>query len=279
MATFMGRYNVPRPGVDASVRPYGLFKVANGPLPMPPQASGGGLAFQTPYCKQAQGYDVGCPPGSKAASLTGGYTTVNADPFVILVGSECGALSGDESRDPDRYSADLVTQALMAQRQRRVEYLFSRGLNGQTPPLMSGGTQLAAAANMVQGVQALEAAFADLYGLPAVLHVPIAGSGVFMDGHLAEKDSAGIWRTATGNAVSFGNYAGYTQAGVAPAAGHASVYITGQVSIWESDVFVSPWAASIDKTTNQTHRFAEQTFIVAYECASIAVDVDLTVCC
>src|SRR4029453_1544587 len=111
MATIAARTNVPRPGPGWEQLQYGLFTVANGPLDMPSHADVGGLAFQTPYCKQAQGYDVACPPGSKAASFTGGYTTVNADPFVVLVGSECGALSGDETRDPDQYSADLVTDA------------------------------------------------------------------------------------------------------------------------------------------------------------------------
>lgn len=279
MATIMGRFNTPRPGPDAGVLPYGLFSVANGPLDLDVHASGGGLSFQSPYCKTAQGYDVACVPGTKSASLVNGYTTINADPFVVLAGSECGALSADETRNPDEYSRDLVSEALRSQEQRLVESIFSRGLNGQAPGLVSGGTQLAAAGNIVLGLQALEAAYASLYGLPAVIYVPIAGSGVFMNGHLAEKDNRGIWRTATGNAVVFGNFAGYSQAGVAPAAGHANLYITGQVTVWRNDIFVSPWAESIDKVTNQVHRFAERTYVVAYECGSVAVDVDLTVCC
>jgi hypothetical protein len=188
-------------------------------------------------------------------------------------------MSGDENRSPDEYSRDLVVEALRSQEQRLVENIFSRGLNGQAPGLVSGGTQLAAAANVVLGLQALEAAYAALYGLPAVIYVPISVTGTFMNAHLAEKDNRGIWHTASGNAVVFGNFAGYSQAGAAPAAGHTNLYITGQVTVWRGDILVSPWDASIDKTTNQTHRFAERTFIVAYECSSVAVDVDITVCC
>jgi hypothetical protein len=279
MATIAGRWTLARPGPGPELLPYGLFKVA------PPQAGDeemfvGGLVYQSPFCKQATGYDVNCPPGSKNASLTGGYTNVSADPFVVLVGSECGALSGDENRSPDQYSEDLVVLALRSQEQRRVERIFSTGANGQTPSLSAGGTQLAAASNVVTGMQALEAAFADVYGLPAVVHVPIAASAMVMNAHLVDKDSAGIWRTAVGNAVSFGNYAGNNvSTGAAPAAGHTTLAITGQMSVWRSDIFVSPWAESIDKATNQVHRFAERSYVVAYECPSLGVDVDFTVCC
>ncbi len=278
MATIAGRFTLARPGPGPELLPYGLFKVAP-PQTLPEHASVGGLVFQSPFCKPAQGYAVACTPASKAASFTGGYTNASADPFVVLVGSECGAMSGDENRTPDQYSEDLVVLALRAQEQRLVENIMSTGANGEAPSLSAGGTQLAAASNVVNGVQALEAAFAAVYGLPAVLHIPIAASGQFMNGHLAEKDSNGVWRTALGNAVSFGNYAGNTQAGAAPAAGHTNLIITGQVSVWRSDIFVSPWAESIDKATNQIHRFAERTYVVDYECPPIGVDVDFTVCC
>lgn len=280
MATIAGRWTLARPGPGPELLPYGLFKVANGPFDLDPHASVGGLVFQSPFCKQGQGYAVNCPPGSKAASFTGGYANATADPFVILVGSECGAMSGDENRTPDQYTADLVKLALRAAEQRLVENIFSTGAVGAVPSLSTGGTQLAAAANIVVGLQALEAAFAAVYGLPAVIHVPIAASGVLMNGHLVEKDSAGIWRTAVGNAVSFGNYAGNNvNTGAAPAAGHATIAITGQVTVWRGDIFVSPWAESIDKVTNQIHRFAERSYIVDFECPAIGVDVDLTVCC
>jgi hypothetical protein len=278
MATIAGRWTLARPGPGAELLPYGLFTVAP-PQSLEEHASVGGLVFQTPYCKQAQGYDVNCPPGSKAASLTGGYTNATADPFVVLVGSECGAMSGDENRTPDRYSEDLVVQALRAAEQRRVENIISTGANGQVPSLSNGGTQLAAATNVVTGFQALEAAFAAVYGLPAVIHVPIVASGMVINAHLVEKDSAGVWRTALGNAVNFGNYAGNSQAGAAPAAGHTNLIITGHMTVWRSEIFVSPWAESIDKTTNQIHRFAERTYVVDYECPPIGVDVDFTVCC
>lgn len=279
MATIAGRWTLARPGPGPELLPYGLFKVAP-PQSMDEHAFVGGLVFQSPFCKQAQGYATNCPPASKAASFTGGYANASADPFNVLVGSECGAMSGDENRTPDQYSEDLVVNALRAAEQRLVENIFSAGTFGATPSLSSGGTMLAAAANVVVGIQALEAAFAAVYGLPAVIHIPIAASAMIMNAHLLDKDSAGIWRTAIGNAVSFGNYAGNNvSTGAAPAAGHTTFAITGQVSVWRNDIFVSPWAESIDKVTNQVHRFAERAYLVDFECPAIGVDVDFTVCC
>lgn len=281
MATIAGRMTVPRPGTDAALLPYGLFKVANGPLPLPDHASVGGLVFQSPYCKQPSGYDVNCPPASKAAALVGSYDTVTGDPFVVLAGMECGALSGDE-RGPDAYSRDLVVQALMAGEQRLVERIFSEGLNGQAKALNdAGGTLLAgAAANVVEAFGRLEDAFADVYGLPAILHVPLAAAAAVKANHLVEKDSAGIWRTVAGNAVSFGAYTGADEADVVPASPATTLYITGQVSVWRNDIWVSPWAESIDKTTNQIHRFAERTYVVTYECAATSVAVtNMFACC
>lgn len=279
MATIAGRDVVARPGTGSSLLPYGLFKVANGPLDLPIHASVGGLVYQSPYCKQPIGYAVNCPPASKSSALTGSYDTINGDPFVVLSGMECGATFGDE-RGPDAYTRDLVTESLLAGEQRLVESIFSQGLVGQQKDLPSGGTQLAAAANTVAAISQLEAAFAPLYGLPATIHVPIAAMGTVMNGHLVEKDSAGIWRTAIGNAVVFGNYAGLNQSAVAPVSPATNIYITGQVSIWRGDIWVSPWAESIDKTTNQIHRFAERTYVVTYECASVAIGVtDMFACC
>lgn len=279
MATIAGRWTIARPGSGPELLPYGLFKVAPPSEAMDEHAFVGGLVFQSPFCKPAAGYAVNCPPASKAASFTGGYTNASADPFMVLVGSECGAMSGDENRSPNQYSEDLVVNALRAQEQRLVENIMSTGAVGMAPSLSAGGTQLAAAANAVLGIQALEAAFAAVYGLPAVIHIPIVASAVIANAHLLEKDSSGVWRTPIGNAVSFGNYAGNNQAGAAPAAGHTNLIITGQVSVWRGPIMVSDWEASIDKTFNQVHRFAERPYLVDYECPPIGVDVDFTVCC
>jgi hypothetical protein len=277
------RFTVPRPGLLSDEIPYGLlryglFTAATGPLDLPLKAIMAGLQFITPYCNIAQCYDIDCPPGSKAASLVGGYTTVTADPFMALAGSECGFPGGPGGIDSE--SRFLVEERLKGYEQRLVEMTFSRGLCGQAPGLStSGATQLAAAGDIVEAFGVLERAFALAYGLPGVIHVPLVAMPAVANAHLVHE-YRGKWYTMSGNVVSFGNYAGYSAANAAPAADHVNIYITGPVTVWrDPEIFVSPWAESVDKTTNQIHRFAERAWAVAYECTAFAVDVDYTVCC
>ena len=281
----MPRSFVSRPGPGVETQPYGLFTVAR-PLSMPEHGDIAGVEFQSPFCSLPSSYVVNCPPGSKTAALTGGYTTVIGDPFVVLAGSECGAITTD-SRTPDEYTRDLVINKLKAFEQRLVESVFSRGLSGQAPGLSTAAGTVTVPTpttdNLVNAIQALEGAYGAAFGLPGVIHLPLKASAQLANGHLVDKDSSGIWRTPVGTAVSIGNYQGYGPTDVASAdAAHRWIYLTGPVTVWrqdDSDIFVSPWAESIDKSTNQTHRFAERAYVVTYECVSFAVLANIEACC
>lgn len=274
---------VSRPGPDAGLQPYGLFAVAN-MLPLSEHGSVFGIEFQTPYCAFPSGYAVGCPPGSKAASLVGAYTTVTGDPFVILAGMECGSITGGPNMSPDEYTANFVKEKLRASEQRVVESIMSRGLNGAAPGLSTAAGTVTVptptADNLVNAIQALEGAYGALYGLPGVLHVPLKGMGQLANAHLLERDGS-RWVTNTGTRVSLGNYQGFGPGDVAPAdAAHRWIYMTGPVSVFsQAEPFVSPWAESIDKPTNQIHRFAERSYIVTWECVTLAVLANIEACC
>lgn len=277
---------VARPGPGAEVQPYGLFSVANmGDLSE--HASVFGLEFQSPFCAVPSSYVVNCPPGSKSSALTGAPATITGDPFVVLAGMECGALTGGPNgQSPDEYTRWHVTNKLRAFEQRLVESVFSRGLSGQAPGLSTAAGTVTVptptADNLTNAVQALEAAYGAVYGLPGVLHVPLKAMGQLSSQHLLERDGS-RWVTNTGTRVSIGNYQGYGPADVAPAdAAHRWIYLTGPVSVFrqpDSEIFVSPWAESIDKTTNQIRRFAERSYIVTFECVSFAVLANIEACC
>lgn len=277
---------VARPGPGSGVQPYGLFSVANmGDLPE--HAGVFGIEFQSPYCALPVGYAVGCPPATKAAALVGAYTTVTGDPFEVLAGMECGAMtSGSNDESPDEYTRRFVMEKLKASEQRVVESIFSRGLVGQAPGLSTTAGVVTVptptADNLVNAIQALEAAFGAAYGLPGVIHVPLKGMAQLSNGHIFERDGS-RWVTNTGNRVSIGNYQGFGPTDVAPAdAAHRWIYMTGPVSVWrdpDAEVTVSPWAESIDKSTNQIHRYAERTYIVTFECVSFAVLANIEACC
>jgi hypothetical protein len=274
------RILVPRPGPGYEVQPYGLFKVANGPLDLPPKAITGGLEYETPYCGLPDGYDIACEPGSKAASLVGGWDLVTGDPFTVLEGSACG-FGGWDRAASDARTRELVLSKLFAGEQRRVEDIFSRGTFGQARSLAGGGAiPQAASANVLVAFSTLEAIFATTYGLPGMLHVPILAQPAVVAHHLVEQGRDGIWYTPMGTKVVFGNYAGLAPGGGAPAAGSTNIYITAPVNVWRSpEPFVSPWAESVNTTTNQIHRFAEREYVVTYECAAYATETDYTACC
>lgn len=277
------REYVARPGPGSGVQPYGLFAVANMET-LPEHASVFGIEFQTPYCTLPSGYAVNCPPASKAAALVSAYTTVTGDPFVVLAGMECGAITGNVGQTPDEYTRNYVIEKLRASEQRVVESIMSRGLNGQAPGLSTAAGTVTVPTptldNLVNAVQALEGAYGALYGLPGVLHVPLKAMGQLANSHLLERDGS-RWVTNTGTRVSIGNYQGYGPTDVAPAdAAHRWIYLTGPVTVFsQSEPFVSPWEESIDKATNQTHRFAERTYIVTWECVTLAVLANIEACC
>lgn len=276
------REYVRRPG---SLTPsYGLFKVvtAMGTMVeggvMPAHAGQGGVMYETHVCGLPKCFETNCIDTLGTKTIDSEFTVVTGDPFVIVTDLTCGLVG----LTPERTTAFLREKAIAGE-QARVEQVFSSGDCGANPSLANStplATALAASANPVAAVALLEETFYSTYGLTGVLHVPYAASSWALANHLMEKDAAGVWRTAAGTAVSIGNYDGTSPAGVAPAVGTQWIYITGQVSIWrtaESDVFYSPFAESLNRSTNQWNGYREREYIVTYECGAFATETTLVV--
>ena len=272
------RVYVNRPG---SLTPsYGLFKVvkAMGAWSdnLPVHARQGGLEYQTHVCGLPDCFETNCIDTLGTKTVDDLITTVTGDPFLLLTTLACGSVG---------LTPELARQRLdekeLAGEQARVEQVFSAGLCGINPSLANStplATPLAASPDPVTALGLLEEALYSTYGLTGVIHVPYFAGNWLMANHLIEKDAAGIWRTAAGSAVSIGNYDGTSPAGVAPAAGAAWIYITGQVSIWRSgDAFYSPFAESLNRTTNQWNGYKEREYVVTYECGAFATETTLAV--
>jgi len=253
---------------------YGLFSVATGPLPIPDiHAEGGGLEWQTGLCALPYGYAIDCEDYTPVAkTYLAGPTTVNADPFVLVSSLECGPVGMDEAT-----MRRILTERMNAGAQAAIENIFSRELFGQQPGLATatGVATLTAAANVATGIGSLESWLYARYGPAGVLHIPAAyahqiqsGGGLRWDGRK--------WLTAMGTSVSFGNYAGTTPLDAAPAAGHTTFYITGQVTIWQSPTDQMPTLAeALNRTTNQIDAIAERIYLLGYDCFVAGVDVTL----
>lgn len=252
---------------------YGLFNAANGPLELPVHARSGGLQYVTSLCSLPGGYAVNCMDDLVAKTFTDGLTTIVGTPFVVIASELCGTLPFNEAE-----WTQFVTAKLMAGEQAVVEQLFSGGTFGVSPSLTNNSTPataLTAATKIPAALGELEGWLYHRYGPTGIIHIPISDASWVLNSDFLVKDS-GAWRTKMGTAVSFGDYANLGPTGTAPAAGHSFWYITGQMSIWrtpDSDIFVSPWAQSIDKVTNQIRMYAEREYVVAYDCHVASVDI------
>lgn len=264
------RFYVDRPG--ALVPRYGLFNVANGPLELPPHARSGGLEFQTAVCDLPTGYDITCPPSDTPKDFeAGGANVITANPFVVRSDLECAPVGLTDAQ-----LRQWLLERLKAGEQALVEDIFSRGTFGATPSLQ-GATDLGTAGSITQAVGALESWLYARYGLPGVLHVPAAAAAHMVNGGGLYRDG-NLWKTAMGTLLSFGNYAGIGPAGEVPAAGNTWIYITGQVTVWrapDADVFTTPLADALNRTTNQVYGQAEREYAVAYECFAAGIDTTL----
>ena len=259
------RLYVNRPG--ALVPRYGLFNVANGPLDLDIHARQGGLEFESAVCDLPTGYATACPPsGTPKTFSSGGASLIQANPFVVRSDLECAPVGLDDAR-----LRQWLIERLKAGEQATVERIFSDGTFGIAPSLQ-GATALAASSSLVKAIGLLESWLYAQYGLPGVLHIPaVAAAGLLSGGALVQDGK--LWKTAMGTLVSFGNYAGTGPAAEAPAAGSTYIYITGQVTVWrapDSDVFTTPLAAALDRTTNQVYGQAEREYAVSYECFAAA---------
>lgn len=263
---------------------YGLFAVTQAAgtlvegIPMPVHAGLGGIQYETHVCGLPTCFEVGCIDVLGTKTIDSEFTVVTGDPFAVVTDLTCGLVG----LTPER-TREFLRQRALAGEQARVEQVFSEGACGSNPSLANStplATALAASPNPVAAIGLLEEALYSTYGLVGVLHIPYFAAPWFKANHLIDKDNAGIWRTPAGTAVSIGNYTGLSPAGAAPAAGAAWIYITGQVSIWrtaESDVFYSPFDASINRSTNQWNGYREREYIVTYECGAFATETTLVV--
>lgn len=261
---------------------YGLFRVtqAMGTLSdnLPPFAGQGGLEYWHNVCGLPTCYETNCIDtlGLKPVGDTTDIT--QGDPFVLLTSLSCGSVGMTEER-----MRDFLRQKALAGEQAALELAFSIGDCGLNPSLANStplATALAASPDPVTAVSLLEEAMYTAYGLTGVIHASYQAGNWLKANHLIDLDAAGIWRTAAGTAVSIGNYAGLSPAGVAPGAGASWIYITGQVSIWrtpESNVFYTPLSGALNRTTNQVNAFREREYVITYECGAFATETTLVV--
>jgi hypothetical protein len=282
MAVIIPAVDVPNP--TPPVQRYGLFTAATGPLDLPIHARGGGIRYQDVTTDLPEGFAVLCEPSTVTfADDCGDFIT--GTPFTVQATLATGAIGM-----PQEEIRRILMSRLVAGEQAVVERIFSDGTFGQANSLANNAPAaavvVATAANVVGGMSAAEEWLAARSGIRGVIHAPAVLSGwLARDGIVAKE--GGRWVTQLGNVVSIGNYSGNSPAGIAPAAGHTWLYITGSTTVWrtpDSDVFISPYEANLDLAlpangteamNNTINAFARREYVVTHNQLLAAVDVTI----
>lgn len=261
---------------------YGLFSVAEKET-LPEHAAIGGVQWITGNCGFDTGYEVECAATLDVKTFPNVSSFDVALPFIVYAGRLCGTVGFTVAEQQA-----LVVNKLKASEQAVVENVFSRQLFGQAPGLSNNAAVVTVApgTNFADAIGSLEASFYAAYGQQGVLHVPIRAGEHMASQHLLFADSdhpmpgnSRVWRTASGTAVSIGNYAGNSPADAAPVAGHQWIYMTSPVKLWsqpDNEIFVSPVEGALNRATNQETWLAERFYIAGFECAAVhAIDATL----
>ena len=262
---------------------YGIFNVAERET-LPEHAAIGGVQWITGNCGTSVGYEVECASTLDVKTFPSVGSFDVALPFIVYAGRLCGPVGFTEEEQQA-----LVVSKLKASEQSVVENVFSRQLFAQAPGLSNNAavvTVPTAPTNFADAIGLLEAAFYAAYGQQGVIHAPIRAGEHMISQHLLVPDSehplpgnSRVWRTASGSAVSIGNYAGNSPLDVAPVAGHQWIYMTSPVKIWsqpDSEIFVAPIEGALNRTTNQETWLAERFYVVGFECSAVfAIDATL----
>lgn len=246
-----------------------FFQVSTGPLDMPDHAASGGVNYQISWCGFPACYEVECLADHNTKSFDGGPTTITGLPFVVYSTLSCSPI-GMTDEQIQKYLYDR----LVAGEQQTVEQTFSAQLCGQAPGLSNNtsAVNVATGTDIIDAVSQLEQFLyvTSEYGPAGVLHVPLRLAAYFEYLHLGELGSDGIWRTALGTKINFGNYSGLGPTGSAPSAGTTWIYISGQTTVWrvpDSELFSPTRAEMLRRTTNLVTGVMEREYIVTLDCA------------
>ena len=277
--------------VSAPVREparFGLFSVAN-MVPVPEQRFQLGVYWEPVGCEPAgsvsgdcfdadaiggegegegDGGGLGLPmdPTSGVGPLASGW------PFAVYGSYDCSAFSRplDEAEIRAR-------QHLAAWEETEVERAIAAGdrANAST---FQGADVLGTGLSLVAGVGLIESALATDYGALGVIHAPRRLGAWLSYDALVDRQGARL-ETLAGNYVALGG--GYDLADVGPdgsptPAGTAWLYGTSLPVVRRSDVWVTPDPKFRPQVANNDVTvFAWRTYVVAWECITVAVSVDV----
>lgn len=234
---------------------YGLFTAVGALLPLTAHQQGSGLIYEPQTCGVAHSWPMDCeaeesPDESPAEKIFDPIPDfVRAEPFVVYGSSVCGAAGTDRER-----AAARARQNLENGEQFEVESALAAELSvaaSSLPAATSVPEAVAAAEQWLYGTAA--------YGRIGFIHASPEVAALAANEHLWERDGS-RYRTPYGTIWSVGG--GYPP---------GTLWISGQVRVWQGDVEVPDPEMTFDRQFNQWYTIAERVWATTFECGAAAV--------
>lgn len=229
---------------------YGLFTAVGALLPLTDHQLGGGLIYEPVTCGIAHSWPLDCPdespdesPAEKVFDTIPDF--VEPEPFVVYGSSTCGSVGTDTARSERR-----ARQNLENGEQFEVESAMAFHLSQNDVALAASADIVEAVSNLEQWLHGTAA-----YGRVGYLHAAPEVAALAASEHLWERDGS-RYRTPYGTIWSVGG--GYPP---------GTIYISGEVRVWRSEIEVPDPIQTFDRSTNQWYTIAERAYAVAAECA------------
>lgn len=253
------RFTVAPPA--AQPRPFGLLSVAGRGQAPPAGSFERGIDYWSPNCNNTTGsLDGYCPTAGEKEFTPFAPVKVSGLPRPVYSGGVCVQPGFDAE-------AEAVAQ-LDRGEQYRLESVFwadqlARADLVELSTPEAGDTLLACA------LGALEEWAAGHYAGRPVLHVPLRLIPIMSQLRLLERTADGL-ETPWGTPVSAG--AGYGDPAATTPPAELSVLITGQVTLWQSDVIAN---RDFEPRTNEHIGLAERVYVVTADCLAAAIKVPI----
>lgn len=236
---------------------YGLFNAVGALLPMTDHEQGSGLIYEPETCGVAHSWPMECDPDespdeSPTEKVFDGIPDfIRVEPFVVYGSSTCGAAGTDVARAEARARRNLENG-----QQFEVESALAAELSVAAVGLPAAAGIVGAVAAMEQWLYGTRA-----YGRVGFIHASPEIAAQAASEHLWERDGS-RYRTPYGTIWSVGG--GYPP---------GTLYISGQVRVWQSEVEVPNPMQTFDRTFNQWYVLAERVFAAQFECAAASITI------
>jgi hypothetical protein len=241
------------------------------------------LGAVTSYTDTGSAGSAATPPTTNTAgtdpqkALPAGAATTKAHPFAVYAGMACGTVGYDHEGAYQERARTILELA----GQHAAEAALWTGAGGNTGPLNAASTPVVSgtATDLTVALGALEDWLADHYSGVGVIHAKRGVNAFARRDHLTVRDSGNPEALTTGLGTRWvfgGGYDGTGPNAVAPAAGKTWIYATGQLAIRRGPVTDFTMAEALNRSINNVGVFAEQPYVVGFDCAVGAALVDLS---